>query len=155
MKVQECNNQSLINKYYPVDHEDSFSRVLNNAKELTSDDFLNLAFSKYPKWIDWLLSLRNKLVKPLGLKTEGRLPDMVKDQNKNEIIFGKQDKHLTFYCSLWCSPQEDNNQILRITTVVKYNNSIGRLYFFIIHPFHKIIIYSILKRTVNMASTMK
>ena len=155
MRVQECNNESLINKYYPVDYKDSFSRILNGAKELTPDDFLNLTFSKYPKWIDWLLSLRNKLVKPLGLKTGGQFRDMVKDQDKNEIIFGAKDKHLTFYCSLWCSPKEEDKQILRITTVVKYNNFFGKLYFFVIHPFHKIIIYYILKRAVNIATNIK
>ena len=155
MKVQECNNESLINKYYPVDHEDSSSRVLNGVKELTPDDFLNLTFSKYPKWIDWLLSLRAILVKPLNLKTDDKLINMVQDRTENEIIIGKQDKHLTFYCSLWCSPKENNKQILSITTIVKYNNSIGKLYFFVIRPFHKIIIYYILKRAVNIASNMK
>ena len=155
MKVQEYNNESLINKYYPVDYEDSISMVLNEAKELTPVIFLNLTFSKYPKWIDRLLSLRNKLVKPLNLKTDGKLINMVQDRAENEIIIGKQDRHLSFYCSLWCSHKKNNKQVLKITTVVKYNNFIGRLYFFIIRPFHKIIIYSILKRSVNIASNIK
>ena len=155
MKVDKCSNESLINKYYPVDYEDTFSRELNGAKELTPDDFLNLTFSKYPKWINWLLSLRAKLVKPLGLKTEGRLSNLVQDSTPNEIIIGDVDKHLTFYCSLWSGPKEGDKQVLRITTVVKYNNSIGRLYFFLIRPFHRIIIYLLLKRSVKMASNLK
>lgn len=40
-------------------------------------------------------------------------------------------------------------QELRITTVVKYNNWLGRAYFFIIRPFHGIIVKSILKHVAG------
>ena len=34
-------------------------------------------------------------------------------------------------------------------TVVKFNNRLGRLYFFFIRPFHKVIIRSMLKRVAK------
>lgn len=56
------------------------------------------------------------------------------------------DKHLTFYVSLWCKVSEANSQTLRITTIVKYHNRLGKLYFFVVRPFHKVIIRSLLER---------
>lgn len=152
MKVQKCNDKSLIDRYSPFDYRDSFSRVLSGAKKITPDDFLNIVFVQLPNWIEWLLELRNRLVKPLGLKTEGRLVDLVRDRDENEIVIGDKDKHLTYYCSLWSGTKRDGEQELRITTVVKYNNLGGRLYFFLICPFHKIIISYMLKRAVKIAS---
>ena len=40
-------------------------------------------------------------------------------------------------------------QTFTITTVVKFNNRLGRLYFFFIRPFHKVIIRSMLKRVAK------
>ena len=146
---------SLINNYLPADYLDSFSREAAVPKNITPDAFFDMVFSQFPCWIDWLLKLRNTLVKPLGLDTKSRISDSVYERNTNEIIWGIPDKHLNFYVSMWCGSYENGKQELRITTVVKYNNSIGRLYFFIIRPFHKIIISAMLKRSVNMASRMK
>lgn len=55
------------------------------------------------------------------------------------------DKYLNFHISMWCGEFKENKQELRITTAVNYNNTLGKLYFSIIKPFHRIIILSILK----------
>ena len=136
---------SLINNYLPADYLDSFSRKVIARKNITPDTFFDMVFSQLPCWVNWLLKLRNILVKPLGLDTESRISDQVSERNENEIIWGMADKHLNFHVSMWCGSHKNGKQELRITTVVKYNNLIGKLYFFIIRPFHKIIIYSMLK----------
>lgn len=136
---------SLISTYLPADYADSYSREVTCNKPINPEEFRNLAFNQYPKWIEWLMNARNAIVKPLGLDTEGRFMDMICARNNNEEIFGMPDKHLTFHVSVWCGEYNAGKQELRISTVVKYNNRLGKVYFFFIHPFHAIIVQYILK----------
>lgn len=136
----------LIDNYRPADYSDSFSKEVITQERITPDAFFDMAFNRFPAWIDWLLKLRNTLVKPLGLDTKSRFSDSVCEKSANEIIWGMPDKHLNFHVSMWCGEHKDGKQELRITTVVKYNNWFGRLYFFVIRLFHGIIIQSLLKR---------
>lgn len=134
----------LIDNYLPADYIDSFSKEVETKENITPDAFFDMAFNRFPAWIDWLFKLRNKIVKPLGLDTTSRFSDSVCERNANEIIWGMPDKHLNFHVSMWCGEHRDGKQELRITTVVKYNNWFGRLYFFVIRLFHGIIIRSLL-----------
>lgn len=143
--MKNIPTNSLIEKYLPADYVDSYSREIVCNKEITPNEFRNLAFNQLPKWIDWLMNLRNAIVKPFGLDTKSRFTDMVSDKNEHEEIFGMSDRHLDFHVSMWCGEHRDGKQDLRIITVVKYNNWFGRLYFFVIRLFHGIIIQSILK----------
>ena len=147
--MKDIPADSLIKNYFPVDYIDSFSKVMVTGQALTPEDFRNLAFSRFPKWIGWLMNFRNAIVKPLGLDTATRFTDMVLDKNLHEEILGMPDKHLDFHVSMWCGEYHEGKQELRITTVVKYNNWLGRAYFFIIRPFHGIIVKSILKHVAG------
>lgn len=95
------------------------------------------------------MALRNAIIKPLGLEVNIRFTDTILERSLNEIVFGMPDKHLTFYASLWCGEKEADGQMFAITTVVKYNNRLGRFYFFFIRPFHKTIMRSILNRVAK------
>lgn len=155
MNKIKIDTGGLIDNYLPADYIDSFSNEVETKESITPDAFFNMAFTQFPTWIDWLLKLRNTIVKPLELDTTSRFSDSICDRNDNEIIWGMPDKHLDFHVSMWCGEYRDGKQELRITTFVKYNNWLGRAYFFIIRPFHRIIIRSILKniekRNVNLA----
>lgn len=142
--MKNIPTNSLIANYLPADYADSYSIEVRNKQQITPEEFRNLAFSQLPKWIDWLMKLRNTIVKPLGLDTGSKFTDMVCASSSNEEIFGMPDKHLDFHVSMWCGEYKDGKQELRITTVVKYNNWFGRVYFFVIRLFHGIIIKSIL-----------
>jgi len=54
---------------------------------------------------------------------------------------------LNFRVSLLLSEQKNNklNKNITVTTIVMYNNWFGRLYFFPVKPFHKLIVQSGLK----------
>lgn len=149
MGKTKIHKGGLIDNYLPADYSDSFSKEVMAEESITPDAFFDMAFNRFPAWIDWLLKLRNKIVKPLGLDTQSRFSDSVCEKNTNEIIWGMPDKHLDFHVSMWCGEHQNGKQELRITTVVKYNNWFGRLYFFVIQPFHGIIIKSMLKGIKN------
>lgn len=144
MDKTKIHKGGLIDNYLPADYLDSFSKEVVTQESITTDAFFNMVFNQFPAWIDWLLKLRNTIVKPLGLDTQSRFSDSVCERNANEIIWGIPDKHLDFHVSMWCGEYRDGKQELRITTVVKYNNWLGRVYFFIVRFFHCMIIYSLL-----------
>ncbi|MEG0889618.1 MAG: DUF2867 domain-containing protein [Bacteroides sp.] len=142
-------NSTLLSQYLPVDYIDTYQREIKGKKEFQPEELLKGMFTHLPWWIDGLMKWRNILVKPLGLrggKFEQHLSEMILNQNENEIVWGMNDKHLCFYVSIWCSQRVDTKQTIGITTVVKYNNLLGKIYFFTIKPFHKIIIKSLLKK---------
>ena len=98
--MKNIQTNGLIEKYLPADYVDSYSREIVCNQKITPEKFRNLAFNQLPKWIDWLMNLRNTIVKPLGLDTKSRFTDMVSDKNQYEEIFGMPDSHLDFHVSM-------------------------------------------------------
>ena len=141
--------KSPLIKYLPADYFDTISNTICNKDELTPSQLIEKVFVDYPWWVNMLMKLRNQLVKPLGLKKgemKDYISDMIKSHSDREIVLGMADKHLDFYVEFWCSPKENNVQNIAVTTIVKYNNRIGRIYFFFVKPFHKIIVNSIVRK---------
>ena len=106
-----------------------------------------------------MMKLRNLLVKPFGLQNEGlgaaQLEESIRSggsygffsvaaKSSNETVVRLDDKHL----SAWMSVMTVGNDVYAIT-LVKYHNRLGRAYFFVIGPFHKIIVRSALVSAVR------
>jgi hypothetical protein len=93
----------------------------------------------FPGWVNWLLRLRNVVVKPLGLSgaqpkgdTIGHFP--VDRRNETEVILGFDDSHLNFRISVLV----DGTHAYAATWVHR-NNALGRAYLAVIMPFHIVI----------------
>ena len=83
------------------------------------------------------------IVKPFGIKSGNlgtEFSKTVNEQNDDEAVIGMDNKHLEFHVSVGVFAVEENEQEITVTTVVKYHNTLGRLYFFMVFPFHKIIV---------------
>jgi len=101
--------------------------------------------AKIPKWINFLMACRNKIVSVMGLKNLGHLGDI--DRNKpldkykvgdrvgiftlivlsdNEIILGDSDKHLDVKVSVFKENRE--SELILMSTVVHIHNFSGKLY---------------------------
>lgn len=171
-KQADIPNLSILKKDEKSFHYiDSFqSQCVTKQTDCDISSIGKLFLSSSPKWADYLMSIRDKLVGVFGLKTAGKLtteqknPDNFKfepgeqfdifkllDRSENEIILGENDKHLNFRVSLLL--EEDTNEVdkkkLTITTAVKFNNLSGKLYFIPVKPFHKLIVRSTLKKIVQ------
>lgn len=151
-------------KNTPADYADSYSMPLN-TKELAIEQVGKSFFTSAPVWVETLLRLRDKIVGVVGLKTASdfdhrkRLINNFKcevgeqlalfkvfDKNEHEVIIGEDDKHLDFRVSLFLDRQ---NHTLTVSTVVKINNWMGKLYLLPVIPFHKIIVPAIVKGMVR------
>jgi hypothetical protein len=84
-------------------------------------------------------------VKPFGLKTGSATFPLIA-QNEKERIMGLADRHLTFRVSILTDLEKS---YVYVTTVVHYNNRWGKVYFLFVKPFHKIILYAMMKRLLK------
>ncbi|GBU08764.1 hypothetical protein AwDysgo_20950 [Bacteroidales bacterium] len=157
---------SLTRKYLPVDYTDAFACKLRNAKKLSADELQVALWTVMPRWVNALFKLRNALVRPFGLKTDTpedideKLKNMISNQgesvgamsllakSENETLLLLSDSHLDAYASIHIATDGDTQTVTTIT-LVKYHNRFGRIYFFFIKPFHKVVVKSGLKSTLK------
>lgn len=139
----------LISKYLPADYADCFSENISASRQITAIELFDLVFNRRPPWLKFLYKMRNFLVKPFGIKVNSSFNDFVIDQTANEVVLHSKNKHLDFYVSLFCSGKTEDGQTASITTLVKFNNLMGKVYFGAIWIFHKFIVSRIFKRAVK------
>jgi len=153
------------NRYNYIDSYEGIIKDENNT--ICVVDVAKVFIKPGPKWIDYLLILRNKIVSLFGLKNEigdtkhldsfkfepGEQAGLFRvfTRTNNEIILGEDDKHLNFRVSLFLEEPGNNksNKIVTVSTIVIYNNWFGRLYYFLIKPFHKLIVTHMLKKNLQ------
>jgi hypothetical protein len=105
-----------------------------------------------PRWIDALLTLRNILVAPFGLKTSGASAATPRDmigifpvisQTPDRLVAGFNDIHLDFRVVVDVATDGPGQQVTA-TTLVKTHNRLGRTYLAIILPFHRLVVRAML-----------
>ena len=101
--------------------------------------------------LNGLMKIRNALVAPFGLKTgESRVfRKAIVEESEREAVLSNDDKHLIFTVSLSVLPRPDGVRRISISTAVQYHNRLGRIYFALIRPFHRIIIRRMLRRIAS------
>ena len=156
---------SLTRQYLPADYVDAFTCDVIGVKKLTADELQIEFWTVMPGWVNSLMKLRNVLVRPFGLqtgKTEKRTEEFrkvilnggqvglisVTAKSDNETVLLLSDSHLNAYMSVIVA-QNGDLQTITVVTVVQYHNTLGRIYFFFVKPFHKIIVKATLKGTLN------
>lgn len=154
-----------------ADYYDAYMGSFLSQKPIGLNDCVKRIFFGYPKWIDFLLDLRNILVKPFNLKTgeaeDLHTPDQtelkkgatltaftVLELTDKEIILEMTDRHLDAWVSVLLL-QVHNRYEVTLTTKVKVHNALGRIYFFIIKPFHRIIVCAMLRHLIHRILNQK
>ncbi|MDR2125701.1 MAG: DUF2867 domain-containing protein [Prevotellaceae bacterium] len=158
---------SLAQDYLPADYVDVFGTEALDDERLTPDNLLIAVWTDFPKWIKMLFKLRDRLVKPFGLKTSadekdfkhkfekavrngGRFQLMnVLAKSANEIVVQLADTHLTAEMSVHTEKSNGNQLKITFITIVHFHNVLGKVYFFFVRPFHKIIVKTALKRSIT------
>ena len=136
-----------------VDYFDSYMIVKNTPDSVGE---ITRKVLKSPAWVEMLTTLRDLLVKPFGLKTGDEIRaerdgDYEFDfapvlyRSEQEIVMGMNDRHLYFRMSVLKVAQHENSQLF-LTTVVRFNNVGGRIYFGLIRLFHGMIVRTMLRR---------
>jgi len=136
-----------------VDYFDSYMIVKNTPDSVSE---ITRKLLKMPGWVNALGKLRDLLVKPFGIKTGNDIKkeQMTKSEfnfapvlyrSDEEIVMGMDDKHLYFRLSVLKVAHRENSEVF-LTTIVRFNNPGGRIYFAVIRPFHALIVRTMLKQ---------
>ncbi|TFF35849.1 DUF2867 domain-containing protein [Pseudomonas sp. RIT623] len=126
--------------------------------------FLRL-MADMPGWIDHLMALRNRVVAPMGLKDLGRLTAIdpargaasyqpgervgvftLLANQADEVLLADCDRHLDVHIALLRRPLGAGQCEVRVSTVVRTHNWLGRLYMLAVAPFHRLIAPIALRR---------
>lgn len=121
-----------------------------------------------PAWVDGLMHLRNRVVQWVGLKNLGGLsalpPDpvpahcqvgqrlgifSVHSVSADEIVLTDSDRHLDVWVSLSAHRPHGHPPRLRVATVVKIHNRLGRVYMAVVAPVHRRIVPAMLRRLAH------
>lgn len=128
-----------------ADFHDAF--VLDLGETVDAPTAAARAFAGMPGWAAGLLKLRNLIVAPLGLKTTadagpafGMFP--VVQSGPERVVLGFDDWHLNFRVVI----DVVAGRRVTLTTLVKRNNWLGRIYLAVVMPFHKLIAPATLSR---------
>ncbi|MDR1156130.1 MAG: DUF2867 domain-containing protein [Bacteroidales bacterium] len=163
VKSDKIPDKSIIaNEFGKTDYCDSY-RIVKQTNE-TVDEITTQIF-KMPQWVIGLMTIRNSIVKIFGLKT-GKNQNLngaayypvgskagyftVTERNANEIVMGEDDRHLYFRASVMVDREPS---FIYLTTIVRFHNAWGRIYFLPVKPFHRLIIKSLMKRQVAEKDT--
>jgi hypothetical protein len=168
MQIQQISIPacSLLEKNeLSIDYSDSFSSRFHSEQRLTLETCVRYCLNNLPAWIVFLLKIRNILVIPFGLKS-GNESDKdylfpiisiskgsqagffkVQDLTNEEALLFITDSHLDAWLSVIVKDLPDQQEIC-MTTAVKFHNLTGKIYFFFIKPFHKLVIRSMINRVI-------
>ncbi|QND54773.1 DUF2867 domain-containing protein (plasmid) [Phyllobacterium sp. 628] len=158
--------EATIGHTYELVHlADAYSVQLPNGTLTDPELLARFIFSQQPPWIGRLIKMRDALVAGLGLKTARHLKSLGERDQTNrlgifkiygksglEIVFGEDDKHLDFRLSVLCASPvaTQEEQSLIFTSVVHCHNRLGRIYIFLIAPFHRLVVQASLRRAARM-----
>ncbi|MBB5925588.1 DUF2867 domain-containing protein [Streptomyces echinatus] len=144
------------------DHADAVAVDLPAGTDAV--EFTRLVFTGTPEWVHRLLTLRDRVMAPFGLRTQQRVPaaDIRVEPGLRmgpfrllsvtgaEVLCGDDDKHLDFRTSFAVRPVPSGTGLEGVcTTVVRFHRPAGRLYFRAIEPFHHLIVPRVVGRAVR------
>jgi hypothetical protein len=139
---------------------DSYEAPLQRGDLAMHEIYLAL-FAHHPRWARWLLILRGWIVAPFGLRaTTAADLDTIEiksayavgekiarftlfGQSDTEIVTGGNDAHLDFRVSVRKLSEHGASRVV-LSTVVSPHNLLGRVYLFVILPFHRLGVRTIL-----------
>jgi len=110
--------------------------------------------ARQPGWAEALVTLRNLLVGPFGLKTSGASVATARgmigifpviSETPDRVVAGFNDKHLDFRVVVDLQ-NSGNARNVTLTTLVKTHNWFGRTYLAVILPFHRLIAPALLRQ---------
>jgi hypothetical protein len=127
--------------------------LITEGLSLTALGAAERALGRTPRWVGWLIALRNLAVRPFRLKT-GLEPAVLPfgrigifpllSQFPGKVVLGLDDRHLDFRVLVEVRDLGMGRQEVAASTIVKTHNWLGRTYLAIVMPFHRIVVPAML-----------
>lgn len=163
MMVEQIDipRDSLIASVFPqVDYADAYRVRLPPGAPSDIETLTRLALGATPGWIHALMALRDRIARIAGLKTTphdqgepARAPLQpgsalgifrVFARSADELLLGEDDRHLDFRLSVLRQSDGAADWVI-VSTVVRFNNWLGRAYFLPVRPLHQLIVPALMR----------
>ncbi|ASY58404.1 DUF2867 domain-containing protein [Sinorhizobium sp. CCBAU 05631] len=135
--------------------------LLHLGERITAHEAARRALGSAPRWVRKLLTLRNRIVAPLGLKAGAPFADAsligafpIPTGSDREIVLGLDDRHLDFRIAVEVRDGPADSQVIGITTLVRRRNLFGYFYLAAVTPFHKAIVPALLAQLNEPAQSI-
>jgi hypothetical protein len=164
-------SKSKLARLVPVyDFVECFYAQKNITGEVTAEFVFKSILNDPPLFVMVILKIRDFFFRIVGLKTSDitnpikfvdlpiqRERPLVSDMDMSynslrEVIWGIKDKHLNFAISVYVTNtevQNQNNCEVYVSTILKYNNTWGRIYFAALKPIHSFVIRLMMKKMMQ------
>jgi hypothetical protein len=156
---------SLIASAFPhVDYADAYRVRLPAGAPSDIDALVRIALGAAPRWARMLMALRDRIARVVGLKTtprgeRDRAPTNLQPgatfgifrvfaRSAGEILLGENDRHLDFRVSVLRQRDAATDWVV-VSTVVRFNNWLGRAYFLPVRPLHQLIVPAMLRSALR------
>ena len=148
-----------------IDFADAYEVPLSKH-QLDASAVYWAVFSVEPMWVRWLMRWRGHIATRFGLShpfgivkaspssvptlQPGRRvgPFTVVSVSAHEVIVGDDDKHLNFRISC-LKTVSGRRTFITVSTVVQIHNTLGRVYMFVVKPFHRFIAPLMVQRALS------
>jgi Protein of unknown function (DUF2867) len=164
VSVSIPNESRVRQAYATTDLADAYELHLPTGAMHDPEALARFMFSNQPVWMSRLMRLRDFIVGWFGLKTADGLRRStgkrigifrIYETRETEIIMGEDDRHLDFRVSVLLRSRQhlgDDATFVVVSTVVHCHNRLGRLYIFVIAPFHRLIVKAVLRRAALLVA---
>jgi hypothetical protein len=142
-----------------VDFADAYA--IDVAPGISARALAEAVFASAPPWVAALMAIRHAVVAPLGLvATRGSLERAARVANRtgdrvgvfpvlaqapDELLLGLDDRHLDFRVSVRILEDAGRRRGI-VSTFVRTHNALGRVYFGVVKPLHRVIVPAMLRR---------
>lgn len=148
----------------PLDYSDAYAMTVPAGTFGTVDRLAHTP-TRLSRGGKALMTARDAVVRPFGLATvpdhlpQSDLPVVcgsvvgifkVLARSADEILMGLDDKHLDFRFSLILHREAATERAIA-TTLVRFHNVGGRLYFFFVKPVHRLMVPAMLRMAAKRA----
>lgn len=154
MTVQEVTPAVDLNTLLPGAQFADAYRIEVDDRALDARQAAERMMARQPRWAEALLTLRNILVTPFGLKTSGASTTAPREmvgifpvvsERPDRLVAGFNDKHLDFRIVVDVATSGALREVTA-TTLVLTHNWLGRTYLAVIMPFHRLIVRTLLRQ---------
>lgn len=145
------------------DYHDTYAIPIRETSRSALEFYLDMV-TLTPRWVEGLMRIRNRAVTWFGLKNLGPLDGLppgargkawavgdrvgifsIMSLSDDEVVLGDCDKHLDVRVSVLKSTSA-RRPAVAVTTVVHVHNRLGRVYMWLVRPFHRRIVPAMLAR---------
>lgn len=166
-RKSEIPENSRVKDFLPVDYTDAFVCETGYCGHISPDDVMVAFLTDMPGWVNALFRMRDFFAGLVGLKgakggSAAELESCIRTGSRyrfvsvplktpRETVMLLQDRHLDAYISVFADEGKDGGVSVWAVTLVRYNKFLGLAYFFLIRPFHSLIVRRMIKRSVVSA----